>query len=178
MAIILETERLLLRHHVLDYLDALWALYCNAEITKYIPDAPRSYEEARDELEWHMHGHPRHPELGLWATIHKETGKFIGRCGLLPWEIEGQQEVEIAYTLSQEYWGQGLATEAAKSILDYGFEKLKLRRLICLIDPENIASQRVAEKIGMRLEKRVDGIAGDNYPTLIYSITRTEWEMN
>jgi len=170
MAIILETDRLLLRHQTLEDLDALWALYCNPEITKYIPDAPRSYEEAKDELEWHMHGHPRHPELGLWATIHKETGRFIGRCGLLPWEIEGKQEVEIAYTLSQEYWGQGLGTEAAKSILQYGFEKLKLRRLICLIDPENVASQRVAEKIGMRLEKKVDGIAGDNYPTLIYSI--------
>ena len=117
MAIILETDRLLLRHQVLEDLDALWALYCNPEITKYIPDAPRSYEEAKEELEWHMHGHPRRPELGLWATIHKETGKFIGRCGLLPWQIEGHQEVEIAYTLSQEYWGQGLATEAAKNIL-------------------------------------------------------------
>ena len=85
--------------------------------------------------------------------------------------------MEVAYTLSQEYWGQGLATEAAKNILVYGFEKLKLRRLICLIDPENIASQRVAEKIGMRLEKRVNGIAGDNYPTLIYSITMPNPEM-
>lgn len=177
MALILETNRLLLRHQTLDDLDALWALYCNPEITKFIPDAPRSYEEAREELEWHMHGHPRHPELGLWATIHKETGKFIGRCGLLPWEIEEKQEVEIAYTLAQEYWGQGLATEAAKSILQYGFEILKLRRMICLIDPENVASQHVAEKIGMRLEKKVNGIGGDNIPTLIYSVMSPDPEM-
>ncbi len=177
MAIILETSRLLLRHQTLEDLDALWALYCSPEITRYIPDAPRSYEEAREELEWHMHGHPRHPELGLWATIHRETGKFIGRCGLLPWEIEGKQEVEIAYTLSEHYWGQGLATEAAKGILRYGLETLKLPRLICLIDPENIASQRVAEKIGMRLEKKVAGIAGDDIPTLIYSITNPSPEM-
>ena len=177
MAVILETNRLLLRHQTLDDLDALWALYCNPEITKFIPDAPRSYEEAREELEWHMYGHPRHPELGLWATIHKATGKFIGRCGLLPWEIEGKQEVEIAYTLAQEYWGQGLATEAARGILQYGFETLKLRRMICLIDPENSASQRVAEKIGMRLEKKVDGIAGDNIPTLIYSIMSPHTEL-
>ena len=85
MAIILETKRLVLRHQVIEDLDDLWALYCNPNITKYIPDAPRSREEAQEELEWHMHGHPRRPELGLWATIHKETGKFIGRCGLLPW---------------------------------------------------------------------------------------------
>jgi len=170
--IILETKRLILRHQVIQDLDDLWALYCNPDITKYIPDAPRSREEAREELEWHMNGHPRFPELGLWATIHKETGKFIGRCGLLPWTIDGQQEVEVAYTIAQEFWGQGLATEAARAILQYGFEKLNLTRLICLIDPENIASQRVAERTGMTLERKVDGIAGDNFPTLIYSINK------
>ncbi len=170
--IILETKRLLLRRQVSEDLDALWALYCDSAITKYIPDAPRSREAAREELEWHMHGHPRYPELGLWATIHKASGKFIGRCGLLPWTIDGQREVEVAYTIVQEYWGQGLATEAARGILDYGFTELNLSRLICLIDPENVASQRVAEKIGLTLEKKVDGIDGDNYPTLIYSINQ------
>ncbi len=168
--IILETQRLRLRHQVIEDLDALWRLYCDPEITKYIPDAPRSRKEAKEELEWHMNGHPRYPELGLWATIHKETGKFIGRCGLLPWTIDGRREVEVAYTIAREFWGQGLATEAARGLLDYGFTKLNLLRLICLIDPENLASQRVAEKIGMTLEKKVEGIDGDSYPTLIYSI--------
>ncbi len=172
--IILETPRLLLRRQVMEDLDALWALYCDPEITRYIPDAPRSYQEAREELEWHMHGHPRYHELGLWATVHKATVKFIGRCGLLPWTIDGRREVEVAYTLAREYWGQGLATEAARGLLEYGFTKLKLARLICLIDPENVASQRVAEKIGMTLEKKVDGIDGDNYPTLIYSINKRD----
>ena len=168
--IILETKHLILRHQVLEDLDALWALYRDPEITKYIPDAPRSYQEAREELVWHMNGHPAYPELGLWATIYKETGQFIGRCGLLPWTIDGQREVEVAYTITRDRWGQGLGSEAAQGILEYGFEKLNLSRLICLIDPENIASQRVAEKIGMTLERKVDSINGDNYPTLIYSI--------
>jgi RimJ/RimL family protein N-acetyltransferase len=172
MTIILETKRLILRHQVIEDLDDLWALYCNPNITQYIHDAPRTRAEAQEELEWHMHGHPKHPELGLWATIHKETGQFIGRCGLLPWKIEGQLEVEVAYTLAQNYWGQGLATEAAKGILHYGFEHLHLSRLICLIDPENIASQRVAEKIGMTLEKKVDGYEGDNMPFYVFSINR------
>ncbi len=170
--IILETKRLILRHQVPEDLDDLWGLYCNPEITKYIPDAPRSREEAKEELEWHMNGHPKNRELGLWATIHKESGKFIGRCGLLPWTIDGQNEVEVAYTIAQAYWGQGLATEAACGILEYGFEQLNLPRLICLIDPDNIASQRVAEKIGMSLEKKMDGWEGDGIPFLIYSITR------
>ena len=169
MTVILETPRLVLRHQVLADLDDLWELYQNPNITKYIPDAPRSREEAQEELEWHMHGHPRHPELGLWATIHKETGKFIGRCGLLPWEIDGQSEVEVAYTLAKEYQGQGLGSEAALAILNYGFDTLKLSRLICLVDPENIPSQRVAEKMGMRFEKE----SRDEYGIFwIYSIKK------
>lgn len=169
MAIIIETKRLILRHQVPADLDDLWALYCEPEITKYIPDAPRTREEAKEELEWHMNGHPRFPELGLWATIHKETGKFIGRCGLLPWTIDGQNEVEVAYTIARDFWGQGLATEAARAILQYGFEKLNLSRLICLIDQENEASKRVAEKIGMKFEKEARDEMG---PFLVYSMDK------
>ena len=101
---ILETNRLILRHQVLDDLDNLFALYCDVDVSRYIPDVPHTYEEAREELEWHMNGHPKYPELGLWATIHKETNKFIGRCGLLPWTIDGQDEVEVAYLISKVYW--------------------------------------------------------------------------
>ena len=170
MKIIVETPRLLLRRQVPSDLDDLWALYCDPEITKYIPDAPRNREDARQELEWHMNGHPRNPDLGLWATIHKETGKFIGRCGLLPWTIDGQEEVEVAYTIAREFWGQGLATEAAQAILQYGFEKLNLLRLVCLIEPGNVASQKVAEKIGMAFEKRV--VEGEYTPFFIYAMNK------
>lgn len=155
----------------MDDLDELFALYRDPEIRRYFPEGVLTPEETKEELEWHMHGHPRHPELGLWATIYKKTGRFIGRCGLLPWEIDGKLEVEIAYLLDKSFWGQGLATEAAKGILEYAFGKLELSRLICLMDPENIASQKVAGRIGMTLERKVDGIDGDNYPTLICSIT-------
>lgn len=151
--IILETKRLLLRRQIPSDLDNLWALYSDPEITRHIPDAPRSREEAREELEWHRNGHPHDPQLGLWATIHKETGQFIGRCGLLPWRIDGRDEVEVAYTIARAWQGQGLGTEAAGAILKHGFEILGHPRLICLIDPDNIPSQKVAEKIGFKFEK-------------------------
>ena len=156
----------------MDDLDDLFVLYRDPEIRKYFPEGVLTLQETEEELEWHMNGHPKYPELGLWATIHKETGRFIGRCGLLPWEIDDELEIEIAYLLEKSFWHQGLATEAAHGILKYGFEKLNLSRLICLIDPGNIASQKVAERIGLTLERKVDGIAGDNFPTLIYSIDK------
>jgi ribosomal-protein-alanine N-acetyltransferase len=170
--IILETERLLLRHLMMDDLDKLFVLYSDPEMRRYYPEGVLNLEETKEELEWFLNGHPRHPELGLWATIHKETGKFIGRCGLLPWTIEDKLEVEVAYMIDKAFWKKGLATEAAQDIVRYAFDQLNLPRLICLMDPENIASQRVAEKMGMSFEKKVDGIDGDNFPTLIYSINK------
>jgi RimJ/RimL family protein N-acetyltransferase len=158
---ILETRRLILRRFIPEDLDALYALYCDQQVTRYIPDAPRSLAEAREELEWHLHGHPRRPELGLWATILKDTNAFIGRCGLLPWTIDGQDEVEVAYLIDRSYWGQGLGTEAAQAIMEYGFNQLNLTRLMCLIDRENLASIRVAEKIGMKFEKEGRDEMGD-----------------
>ena len=170
---ILETERLLLRRLEIDDLEPLFKLYSDPEIRKYFPEGVLSFEDTKEELEWFLNGHPRHPELGLWATIHKPSGKFIGRCGLLPWKIDGQDEVEIAYLIDKDFWNQGLATEAAQAIREYAFTKLGLSRLICLIDSDNLASQRIAEKTGMTVERRVDGIDGDNFPTLIYSMTKS-----
>jgi ribosomal-protein-alanine N-acetyltransferase len=164
---ILETERLLLRRLVLEDFDALHALYSDPIVRQYFPEGTLSLEETREELEWFLNGHPRHPELGLWATIHKESGQFIGRCGLLPWTIDDQFEVEIAYMLGKEYWGQGLATEAARGIAKYAHETLGITRLICLIDHDNIASIRVAEKTGMAFEK--EGF-DDKGPYVLYSM--------
>jgi ribosomal-protein-alanine N-acetyltransferase len=167
MIVILETKRLLLRRFVMSDLDHLYAFYSDPNVTKYIPDAPRTYEETKEELEWFMNGHPKFPALGLWATIYKETGGFIGRCGLLPWTLDGQNEVEVAFALSKEYWGKGLATEAALGIVEYAFETLKLSRLICMIEEANQASINVATKLGMTFEKEGKDEHG---PFLIYSM--------
>lgn len=164
--IILETKKLILRHLVPNDLDRLFALYSDAEVRRYIPEGTLTYEETKEELEWFLNGHPEHPELGLWATIHKESNRFIGRCGLLPWMIDQRPEVEVAYMLAKEYWGQGLGTEAASAILDYGFQQLQLPRLICLIDRENSASIKVALNIGMTFEK--EG-RDDKGPFLMYA---------
>lgn len=150
---ILESERLILRHLQMEDLDALFALYGDEEMRRYFPEGTLSLEETREELEYFLNGHPKRPELGLWATVLKENGAFIGRCGLLPWTIDGRDEVEVAYLIDKAYWGQGLATEAACALVKYGFEQLGLARLICLIDEANVASRRVAEKAGMRFER-------------------------
>ncbi len=153
---VLETPRLLLRHLSMDDADALFALYRDPEVRRYFPEGTLSYEETKEELRWIIDVYYGQHGFGLWATSHKETGEFIGRCGLLPWTIEGSSEVEVAYLLAKNYWGQGLGTEAARAILEYDFEQLPVERLICLIDPENQASVKVATRNGMTYERDVE----------------------
>jgi RimJ/RimL family protein N-acetyltransferase len=166
---ILETPRLLFRHLLPSDLDSLFVLYSDPDVCRYFPEGTLTYDETREELEWFLDGHPDNPQLGLWATIYKDTNQFIGRCGLLPWTIDQQPEVEVAYMLAKAYWGQGLGTEAARSLLHYGFEQLRLPRLICLIGRDNQASIKVARNIGMTFEKEGKDEKG---PFLLYARNR------
>jgi len=175
--IIIETPRLIFRWLTLDDLDNLYEydldnlyeLYHSPDVRKYYSEGIPNYEETRQALEWMINTCYVNYGFGMWATIHKETGKFIGRCGLTPMDIEGHEEIEVGYMLAKEYWGQGLATEAARAIMEYGFEQMKLSRLICVIHPENKASARVAEKIGMKPE--IDGDVNGE-PTLLYGLNK------
>ena len=151
--LILETEHLLLRHLERGDLDDLYALYRDPEMRRYFPDGTLTYEETQEEIEWFLNGHPDHPELGLWATIYKPDGRLIGRCGLLPWTIDGQYEVEVAYMIDKAYWRRGLGGEAARAIRDYSFATLHLPRLISMMYSENKASINTAQKMGMTFEK-------------------------
>ena len=167
--IILETKRLLLRRLTLDDLDDLFALYKEPNVRRYFPDGTLTYEETQEELAWIIDVYYGQYGYGLWATIDKATGEFIGRCGLLPWTIDGRQEVEVAYLLAEKVWRQGLGTEVAQAIVQYGFEQLKLSRLICIMAKENVASTKVAEKMGMTFEKTM---VDDRGAFLVYSRTK------
>jgi [ribosomal protein S5]-alanine N-acetyltransferase len=170
--VIAETERLTLRQFTWDDLEEVAAIKADPEVMKYIGTGqPLTPDQVRDlfsrwiedgEYGWSAQTLQRVPQLyravernahfSSWAMINKNCGKLIGRCGLHAWNLDGQLEVEVGYLLARPYWGQGLATEAARSVRDYAFNRLGFERLIAIICPENIASQRVALKLGMRCE--------------------------
>ncbi len=87
----------------------------------------------------------------MWAVVVKDSGHVIGYCGLI--FLEGTTEVELAYGLAKSSWGKGFATEAARASLRFGFEELKLNRVVAVVNPQNIPSQRVLEKLGMKYTK-------------------------
>ena len=95
---------------------------------------------------------------------------MIGYCGLFYFlDIHGQPEIELGYRLRRAAWGQGYATEAARLVRDYAFHTLHIKRLIALIDPDNVPSIRVAEKIGMHYESEVM-LEGYDHPDHVYVI--------
>ena len=152
--IILETQHLLFRPLTLSDLDDLAALYADLAVMRFL-GGPRSKDEVRHVLnryirEYETYGH------SFFATIQKHDQRFIGQCGLLNQEVEGQPEVELGYVLAPQYWQRGLALEGTQALKDYGLQQLGFPRLISLIPPENTASIHIAEKIGMHYERDVD----------------------
>lgn len=168
---ILETERLRLRRLEPGDLGALHALYRDPEIRRHFPVGTRSLEETKEELDWFVAGDPEHPALGLWATILKSSGAFIGRCGLIPWTVEGRPEVEVAYLIDKRYWRQGLGGEAARALVRYGFEELGLARIIAFIEPTHRASIATATKAGLRFEREIEF---EGLVSVLYAIERPQ----
>ena len=149
---VLETERLALRKMNISDVDDLMGIFSDPVAMRYYPGT-KSREEAEEWVRWTL-GSYRDHGFGQWVAVLKRSCEFAGQCGLTLQEVEGRQEVEIGYLFLRRFWGRGLATEAARAARDLGFA-LGYNRLISLIDPENLASRRVAEKTGLTLEKEV-----------------------
>ena len=151
--IIVETEHLFFRPLTFSDLDELAKLYADAEVMRFL-GGPRNRDEVQRVLnryirEYEIYGH------SFFATIQKSNERFIGQCGLLNQEVEGEAEVELGYVLARQHWEQGLALEGIQALKDYGLQQLGLPRVISLIPPDNQASIHLAERVGMKYERDV-----------------------
>jgi len=149
----LETERLVVRPYREADATALHEVFGSPEVMKWTPSPPsKNVAETVERLARTMAFTARQPPgLGLWALELKESAEFLGQVGLFPVEGKGP-EVEVAYELAPRVWGHGYATEAARALIEYGFDELQLRRIVALILPANARSRKVASKCAMTLE--------------------------
>lgn len=164
----IETPRLRLRYFTLEDLDDLFHLYSDPEVMRYL--SPRTREQTQTSLSKHIKQWQQH-NFGMWAVIYKESGHMIGRCGLS--FLENTPEVELGYLFDKHYWNKGIATEASVATLKYGFCKAKLERIVAIANPENIASVRVIQKVGMKYQKNAYYYGQD---VVKYIIFRSEWQ--
>ncbi|MBM7572400.1 GNAT family N-acetyltransferase [Aquibacillus albus] len=149
----IETERLRLRDMKENDKDNLLEIFSDPIAMKYYPSTKNEEETVR-WITWTRNNY-RKFGVGLWVVEDKDTGKFLGQCGIVPQKIDGEVQMEIGYSFLREVWGRGFATEAARACKEYGIGTLELTRIISLIDPENTASIKVANRIGMVFEKNI-----------------------
>jgi RimJ/RimL family protein N-acetyltransferase len=176
-ALLLETPRLRLRELADDDFDAVHAYASDPEVVRYMPWGPNTEEETRGFL-WRAQatagGEPRLAyEL---AVVVREDDRLIGAVGL---HLAPEEDrAMLGYCYDRGSWGHGYATEAAAAMLSLGFDVLLLHRVWAGCDPENLASARVLEKVGMRLEGRLRDdvrIRGEYRDTLVYGLLEDEW---
>lgn len=128
--------------------------YTKTEVEKLIHKCIKLYESDK---------------IGFVGVFLKKTKKLIGNCGITIQNIDGVDEYEIGYHIHIDFWNKGFATEAARSVMEYGFNYLKLEKLCSYMAEDHSASRKVAEKIGMTLEKIYNNPNNRKFPTTVYS---------
>jgi [ribosomal protein S5]-alanine N-acetyltransferase len=147
MKIILESQRLIFREFTLDDAALLFELNKDDEVRRYVHEPAPTLDSTRTALkeiilpQYKLYNH------GRWALHLKSTNEFIGWCGLK--FIAEQNEIDLGYRFMKKYWGNGYATESARSAVKYGFEQLLMKKIVARAHVENIASLKVIEKCGL-----------------------------
>jgi [ribosomal protein S5]-alanine N-acetyltransferase len=166
---VLQIDGFTMRPLQLADLDALVAIWADPEVTRFLSSQgnPISRENSEKALRafiehWQQRGY------GIWAIVESRSFQMFGYCGLR--YLEELNEVEVLYGLAKAYWGRGIATQAAKAAVAYGFNVADLDKLIAMALPDNLASRRVIEKAGLQYEKRIHIF---NLETMYYSAKPT-----
>ena len=167
---ILETPRLMLREITHDDFAAWHEILSDAETMEHYP-APFTKEKVRSWIEWSLRNYREHG-FGLWAVILKETGEFIGDCGITLQNIDGEQLPEVGYHIHKAHQRKGYASEAARACIDYAFAHFDFPAIYSYMKYTNSASYNTAIKCGLTFVKEYpDPI---NTYTRVYRILRSE----
>lgn len=171
---VIETDRLILREYVTGDFDALFEIVSDKETMQHYP-APFDEDKTRGWIQWNLDNYEKYG-FGLWAVVLKETGEFIGDCGITMQDIDGEMLPEIGYHIHKKYWRRGFAKEAATAVRDWVFLNTQYDTIYSYMKYTNIGSYSTALAIGMRKVKEYPD--PENSISYVYAITREEWKKN
>ncbi len=170
--IFLETERLLFRSHESQDESDFVAMHTDPEVRRYVGGQAWPLDKAIQRFRKEYLGRPT-KAFGLWATILKEDGKYIGSCGLNAPRIGGR--TFLGYYIARPYSARGLASEACKALLDYGFNRLRLHSIFADVEKGHAISEHILQKFGFHWVSQEEIPAGGRIISL-YELQRTEWK--
>lgn len=170
--LIAQTERLIIRHFCDEDISPLAQMLADPEVMRYSVNGVMTLAATQKFVDG-CRGLYAEKGYGSWALQDRQTSAFIGFAGLTPEVREGYKVVEVGYRLARTFWKQGLATEAAAKVLEYGFQTLALPSISCTVVPEHIDSINVAEKIGFS-SYTMSTTHGQE--VRIYTLTIAEWQ--
>ena len=168
----IETERLGLREYTPDDFDRLYEIMSDPETMQHYP-APFDAERTKGWIAWNLDNYEKYG-FGLWAVVLKETGEFIGDCGITLQNIDGEMLPEIGYHIHRKHWRKGYAGEAARAVRDWAFQNTEYNVLYSYMKYTNEGSWRTAMAIGMKKVKEYPD--PKNTISYAFAITREEWE--
>ena len=169
----IETNRLILREYTLDDFDNLYEIVSDPETMRHYPK-PFDEERTRDWIEWNLENYKNYG-FGLWVVTLKETGEFIGDCGISIQNIDGELLPEIGYHIHKKYWRRGFGSEAARAVRDWAFENTDYNCIYSYMKYTNVGSYSTAIANGMRKVKEYQD--EKNKISYAYAITRDEWKL-
>ncbi|WP_455795562.1 GNAT family N-acetyltransferase [Clostridium butyricum] len=170
---IIETNRLILREYTLDDFDNLYEIVSDPETMRHYPK-PFDEERTRDWIEWNLENYKNYG-FGLWVVTLKETGEFIGDCGISIQNIDWELLPEIGYHIHKKYWRRGFGSEAARAVRDWAFENTDYNCIYSYMKYTNVGSYSTAIANGMRKVKEYQD--EKNKISYAYAITRDEWKL-
>ncbi|MBW4609147.1 MAG: GNAT family N-acetyltransferase [Hassallia sp. WJT32-NPBG1] len=188
MKTFLETERLILRQFSEEDADKLFELDSDTEVTRFVPNAgqPSNYTAIKNEtLPTYFEYYQKYDGYGCWAAIEKSSKAFIGWFLFRPIvhapffnpELANPNDIELGYRLRKAAWGKGYATECSKSLIAKGFSELGAQRVLAVAFAANLASIRVMEKVGLKLDKRLI-YEYNNQEVVVYAINKDLFHSN
>jgi len=169
---ICETERLIVRTLTLGDVPALSTILSDPEVMKHSVRGVCDEAATRKFVEWCLGCYESHG-VGPWALVDKKDSALIGFCGVGPEQVADVEEINLGYRLAKRYWNQGLASEAARAALCYAFGMRRVQSVVVIIEPEHIASLKVAEKAGF---SSFDILEFHGRPVRLYRLTAEQWE--
>ncbi|MDY6841846.1 MAG: GNAT family N-acetyltransferase [Pseudomonadota bacterium] len=169
-----ETERLIARRLSHQDVPVLTAMLSDPEVMKFSVRGVCDEEATRKFVDWCLGCYASHG-IGPWALCEKESGNFIGFCGVGPELVGDVEEINLGYRLARRFWHQGYATEAVKGVLQYAFDQKHCESVIVIIEPEHTASVRVTEKVGFGDYTTREFHAR---PVRVYRMSRDDWALH